>query len=124
MGQAGICQCDLERYRFTAAWVVLSFAAAGCSSSSGPDAAVVRLTGQLADRDGVETGRRTVELMALTLEGALLVRQAPRGRRRVLPQPPRRRLGPRLGTLLASTAFGAAADRALPGSGVSSPRLV
>ncbi len=42
------------------------------------DAAVTRLKAELSDLDGAEGGaRRLVELMALTLQGALLVRHAP-----------------------------------------------
>ncbi|MEV2229207.1 acyl-CoA dehydrogenase family protein [Streptomyces phaeochromogenes] len=42
------------------------------------DAAVLRLKDQLSDPDGAETGaRRLVELMALALQGSLLVRHAP-----------------------------------------------
>jgi len=42
------------------------------------DAAVRRLTAELSNVDGAEAGaRRLVELMALTLQGALLVRYAP-----------------------------------------------
>lgn len=126
VGLPGICQCDLVRYRFIAAFVVLAFAAAGCSSSSGPDTAVVRLKDQLADRDGIETGaRRMVELMALTLQGSLLVRHAPPA---VADAFCASRFGGdwghAFGTLPASTAFGTILDRALPGSGVSFPRPV
>jgi putative acyl-CoA dehydrogenase len=42
------------------------------------DAAVARLGQELADRDGIEgRARRLVELMALTLQGSLLVQHAP-----------------------------------------------
>ncbi|MEV0935261.1 acyl-CoA dehydrogenase family protein [Streptomyces phaeochromogenes] len=42
------------------------------------DAAVLRLKDRLSDPDGAETGaRRLVELMALALQGSLLVRHAP-----------------------------------------------
>jgi putative acyl-CoA dehydrogenase len=42
------------------------------------DAAVARLGEELADRDGIEgRARRLVELMALTLQGSLLVQHAP-----------------------------------------------
>jgi hypothetical protein len=65
------------------------------------DAAVTRLKTELSNLDGAEAGaRRLVELMALTLQGALLVRHAPAVVADALCAGPLAgRLGPAFGTL-------------------------
>ncbi|MGW5054003.1 acyl-CoA dehydrogenase family protein [Actinokineospora sp. NPDC004072] len=80
------------------------------------DAAVERIGRELADRDGLETrARRVVELMALALQGALLVRHSPPA---VADAFCATRLGGdwghAFGTLPAAADTGAILDRALP----------
>ena len=83
------------------------------------DAAVLRLKDQLSDPDGAETGaRRLVELMALALQGSLLVRHAPAA---VADAFCATRLGGDwghvFGTLPASADLDAILNRALPEAG-------
>jgi len=83
------------------------------------DAAVLRLKGRLSDPDGAETGaRRLVELMALVLQGSLLVRHAPAA---VADAFCATRLGGdwghAFGTLPASADLDAILNRALPDAG-------
>lgn len=83
------------------------------------DAAVLRLKDQLSDVQGAETGaRRLVELMALALQGSLLVRHAPAA---VADAFCATRLGGdwghAFGTLPASADLDAILNRALPDAG-------
>jgi putative acyl-CoA dehydrogenase len=83
------------------------------------DAAVLRLKDQLSDPDGAETGaRRLVELMALALQGSLLVRHTPAA---VADAFCATRLGGdwghAFGTLPASADLDAILNRALPDAG-------
>ncbi|RKT54827.1 acyl-CoA dehydrogenase family protein [Saccharothrix australiensis] len=79
------------------------------------DAAVARVGAALADRDGAEVrARRLVELMALALQGSLLVRHAPAAVADAFCGTRFGGGGYAFGTLPAGTDFGTILDRALP----------
>jgi len=90
---------------------------AGRGANTHLDAAVGRLRDELSDPDGIQLrGRRLVELIALSLQGSLLVRHAPAP---VADAFCASRLGGdwghAFGTLPASVDIDGILDRALPG---------